>query len=206
MYLEDLYGREKYRGHRIWKTDLECCLRFARQPGRVGIQKRGFGIDFPQIHLGPLSLHILPLSISRVWQPTRANIFPPSLGIYDGVPPGFLRITARMCAWNPLGSIGFLSITSWNSPATLSSPALSIVKAIQGKKTDKRDAKWIAGLFKYDLVSGSFIPPADIRQLRDLARYRRKPSNFTIGEKNRTQNCLTISNFKLEWCIFRCVW
>ena len=46
------------------------------------------------------------------------------------------------------------------------------VKAIRGKKTDKKDAKWIADIFKHDLVSGSFIPPADIRQLRDLVRYR----------------------------------
>lgn len=37
------------------------------------------------------------------------------------------------------------------------------VKAIRGKKTDKKDAKWIADIFKHDLVSGSFIPPADIR-------------------------------------------
>ena len=42
------------------------------------------------------------------------------------------------------------------------------VKAIRGKKTDKRDAKWIADIFKHDLVTGSFIPLADIRQLRDL--------------------------------------
>ena len=38
------------------------------------------------------------------------------------------------------------------------------VKAIRGKKTDKRDAKWIADIFKHDLVAGSFIPPADIRR------------------------------------------
>lgn len=37
------------------------------------------------------------------------------------------------------------------------------VKAIRGKKTDKKDAKWIADIFKHDLVSGSFIPLADIR-------------------------------------------
>jgi transposase len=72
------------------------------------------------------------------------------------------------------------------------------VKAIRGKKTDKKDAKWIADIFKHDLVSGSFIPPADIRQLRDLVRYRRKLTNFTTGEKNRAQNCLTVSNFKLD--------
>ena len=53
------------------------------------------------------------------------------------------------------------------------------VKAIRGKKTDKKDAKWIADIFKHDLVSGSFIPPADIRQLRDLVRYRWKLTNFT---------------------------
>ena len=72
------------------------------------------------------------------------------------------------------------------------------VKAIRGKKTDKRDAKWIADIFKHDLVAGSFIPPADIRQLRDLFRYRWKLTNFATGEKNRAQNCLTVSNFKLD--------
>lgn len=45
---------------------------------------------------------------------------------------------------------------------------------------------------------GSFIPPADIRQLRDLFRYRWKLTNFTTGEKNRAQNCLTVSNHKLD--------
>ena len=72
------------------------------------------------------------------------------------------------------------------------------VKAIRGKKTDQKDAKWIADIFKHDLVSGSFIPPADIRQLRDLMRYRWKLTNFTVGEKNRAQNCLTVSNMKLD--------
>lgn len=72
------------------------------------------------------------------------------------------------------------------------------VKAIRGKKTDKKDAKWIADIFKHDLVSGSFIPPADIRQLRDLVRYHTKLTNFTTGEKNRVQNCLTVSNLKLD--------
>jgi len=72
------------------------------------------------------------------------------------------------------------------------------VKAIRGKKTDARDAKWIADIFKHDLVAGSFIPPFEIRQLRDLMRYRVKLTNITVGEKNRTQNCLTVSNIKLD--------
>lgn len=72
------------------------------------------------------------------------------------------------------------------------------VKSIHGKKTDKKDAKWIADIFKHDLVSGSFIPPADIRQLRDLVRYHWKLTNYITGEKNRAQNCLTVSNIKLD--------
>ena len=71
------------------------------------------------------------------------------------------------------------------------------VKAIRGKKTDKKDAKWIADLFKHDLVAGSFMPPADIRQLRDFMRYRFKLTCFKSSEKNRLQNCLTVSNIQL---------
>ncbi len=71
------------------------------------------------------------------------------------------------------------------------------VKAIRGKKTDKKDVKWIADLFKHDLVAGSFMPPADIRQLRDLMRYRFKLTCFNSSEKNRYQNCLTVSNLQI---------
>ncbi|HCW92712.1 MAG TPA: IS110 family transposase [Flexistipes sinusarabici] len=71
------------------------------------------------------------------------------------------------------------------------------VKAIRGKKTDKKDAKWIADLFKHDLIAGSFMPPLAIRQLRDLMRYRFKLTNFMSSEKNRLQNSLTVSNIQL---------
>jgi len=71
------------------------------------------------------------------------------------------------------------------------------LKAIRGKKTDKKDAKWIADVFKHDLVSGSFIPPVNIRELRDLMRYRYKLTCYTTGEKNRAQNSLTTSNIQL---------
>jgi transposase len=71
------------------------------------------------------------------------------------------------------------------------------VKAIRGKKTDNKDAKWIADLFKHDLVVGSFMPPLSIRQLRDLMRYRYKLTNFSSSEKNRFQNSLTVSNIQL---------
>jgi transposase len=71
------------------------------------------------------------------------------------------------------------------------------VKAIRGKKTDKKDAQWIADLYKHDLVMGSFIPPLKIRQLRDLFRYRMKLTYIQTSEKNRYQNCLTWSNLQI---------
>lgn len=58
--------------------------------------------------------------------------------------------------------------------------------------------KWICDLFMCDMIKPSFIPPPDIRQLRDLMRYRMKLTNMLTGEKNRASNCLTVSNLKLD--------
>lgn len=71
------------------------------------------------------------------------------------------------------------------------------VRTIKGKKTDKKDSIWIADMFKHGLVEPSFIPPSDIRQLRDLVRYRNKLVNIRSGEKNRFQNSLTMSNVQI---------
>ena len=71
------------------------------------------------------------------------------------------------------------------------------VRAIKGKKTDKKDSKWIADLFKFDLVRSSFIPPKDIRALRELGRYRYKLVNMRSAERNRYQNGMTVSNIGL---------
>lgn len=72
------------------------------------------------------------------------------------------------------------------------------VKAIQGKKTDTKDSIWITDIFKHGLVEGSFMPPLDIRQLRDLMRYRFKLVNCKSSEKNRFQNSLTVSNIMIS--------
>jgi len=71
------------------------------------------------------------------------------------------------------------------------------VRAIKGKKTDKKDSKWIADVFKFDMVRASFIPPKDIRALRELARYRYKLVAARTAERNRFQNCMTVSNISL---------
>lgn len=79
---------------------------------------------------------------------------------------------------------------------TLSHPKYT--KPMKGNKTDRKDAKWICDLFMCGMVKPSFIPPADIRALRDLVRYRFKLTCMITSEKNRAQNCLTVSNLKLD--------
>ena len=71
-------------------------------------------------------------------------------------------------------------------------------KPQKGNKTDRKDAKWICDLFMCNMIKPSFIPPPDIRHLRDLIRYRTKLTNMLTGEKNRAQNCLTTSSMKLD--------
>ena len=72
------------------------------------------------------------------------------------------------------------------------------VRAIPGKKTDTKDSVWIADIFKHGLVEVSFMPPLQIRQLRDLMRYRYKLMNCRTSEKNRFQNSLTVSNIMIS--------
>ena len=79
---------------------------------------------------------------------------------------------------------------------TLSHPKYT--KPMKGNKTDRKDAKWICDLYMCGMVKPSFIPPADIRELRDLVRYRFKLTCMITGEKNRALNCLTVSNLKLD--------
>jgi transposase len=93
--------------------------------------------------------------------------------------------------WIPVFNI--LEKTCW---VTLAHPKYT--KPQKGNKTDRKDAKWICDLYMCGMVKPSFIPPADIRQLRDLMRYRTKLTNALTGEKNRALNCLTVSNLKLD--------
>ena len=71
------------------------------------------------------------------------------------------------------------------------------VKTIRGKKTDKKDSKWICDLFKHDLIRFSFIPPKEIRALREISRHRFKLVGMRSSKRNRYQNCMTVSNIGL---------
>jgi transposase len=72
------------------------------------------------------------------------------------------------------------------------------LKAIPRKKTDIMDCKRIANLLRYGLLPNSFIPPKEIRELRDLNRTRRKLVGMMTSEKNRLVKVLESANIKLS--------
>jgi len=71
------------------------------------------------------------------------------------------------------------------------------VKKVPGRKTDVKDAEWIADLLCHGLLRSSFVPPKPIRELRDLTRYRRKLVEAQAGERNRLLKLLESANIKL---------
>jgi len=72
------------------------------------------------------------------------------------------------------------------------------VKNVPGHKTDKKDSRWLSKLLLSGLLKGSFIPPVDIRELRDLVRYRKKIVAQAASEKNRIIKILEDANIKLS--------
>jgi transposase len=71
------------------------------------------------------------------------------------------------------------------------------VKKVPGRKTDVKDAEWIADLLCHGLLRSSFVPPQPIRELRDLTRYRRKLVESQSAERNRLLKLLETANIKL---------
>lgn len=71
------------------------------------------------------------------------------------------------------------------------------IKAVPGRKTDVKDAEWIADLLQHGLLQGSYIPGREQRELRELVRYRRSLINERTREVNRLQKVLEGANIKL---------
>ena len=71
------------------------------------------------------------------------------------------------------------------------------IKAVPGRKTDQKDSEWIADLLQQGLLRASFVPPAPIRELRDLTRYRASLAQEINRIANRIQKVLEDANIKL---------
>lgn len=71
------------------------------------------------------------------------------------------------------------------------------MKAVPGRKTDVKDAEWIASLLQHGLLKASYIPDRNQRELRELVRYRRSLIQERVRELNRVQKILEGANIKL---------
>ncbi len=72
------------------------------------------------------------------------------------------------------------------------------VKILPGRKTDVGDAAWLAELLEHGLLRSSFVPPAPIRELRDLTRYRKRLTQTHTSECQRIQKTLEDAGIKLD--------
>jgi transposase len=72
------------------------------------------------------------------------------------------------------------------------------VKNVPGRKTDLADAEWLAQLLERGLLAGSFIPPADVKAVRDLVRYRVKVAQQRVSEIARLGDVLQDAGIKID--------
>lgn len=64
------------------------------------------------------------------------------------------------------------------------------MKGLRGHKTDRKDARWIAMLVRHDLIRGSFVPPPEFRDARELTRHRRQLIQARTTIRNEVQRLL----------------
>jgi transposase len=72
------------------------------------------------------------------------------------------------------------------------------VKAVPGRKTDIKDAQWLCQLLEAGLLKASFVPPKQIRTLRNLTRYRKSQINDRSREAGRLHKVLEDTGIKLD--------
>ena len=80
------------------------------------------------------------------------------------------------------------------------------VKAVPGRKTDVKDCQWLAQLLEHGLLRGSFVPPAPLRELRELTRL---PATACSGARPRSQPSAESAGdrqHQARRCRHRCPW
>ncbi len=93
--------------------------------------------------------------------------------------------------WRPVHNVleGFMEVILVNARH---------IKNVPGRKTDISDAKWLAGLLRHGLLRGSFIPPKEIRQWRELTRLRRTYTESLADYKRRVHKLFETANIKID--------
>jgi len=93
--------------------------------------------------------------------------------------------------WRPVHNVfeGFMEVILVNARH---------IKNVPGRKTDISDCKWLAGLLRHGLLRGSFIPPKEIRQWRELTRLRRSYTESLADYKRRIHKLFETANIKID--------
>jgi transposase len=93
--------------------------------------------------------------------------------------------------WRPVHNVleGFMEVILVNARH---------IKNVPGRKTDISDSKWLAGLLRHGLLRGSFIPPKEIRQWRELTRLRRIYTESLADYKRRIHKLFETANIKID--------
>ena len=109
-------------------------------------------------------------------------------------------LTAAECTHAAVESTGVY----WKPVFNILESSLEVVlvnarhaKAVPGRKTDVRDCEWLADLLRHGLLRPSFIPPPEIRELRELTRYRQTLVREQTALANRVQKLIESANIKL---------
>ncbi len=114
----------------------------------------------------------------------------------------------RLCDWLTAEGCTHVAIEStgvyWKPVFNILEGPLSVilvnardVKAVPGRKTDVRDCEWLADLLRHGLLKASFIPPLEIREVRELTRYRQTLVKEHTALANRIQKLIESANIKL---------
>ena len=114
----------------------------------------------------------------------------------------------RLRDWLVAGQCTHVAIEStgvyWKPVFNILEDALTVIlinpehaHALRGRKTDVKDAEWLADLLRHGLLKASFIPPPEIRELRELTRYRESLVREQTAVANRVQKVIESGNIKL---------
>lgn len=109
-------------------------------------------------------------------------------------------LVAAQCTHVAIESTGIY----WKPVFNILEDALTVIlinpehaRALRGRKTDIKDAEWLADLLRHGLLKASFIPPSEIRELRELTRYRESLVREQGAVANRIQKLIESGNIKL---------
>jgi transposase len=158
------------------------------------IYKRVIGLDVHQAKISACAIAELPDGTLTVEQREFGGFKRDRRALADwarAFGPEVVVMESTGIYWkSPYAALEAVGITAWVVNARH-------VKTVPGRKTDVADAQWLATLARSGLLHASFIPPANIRHLRLIARQRQKLGGMLASEKNRLHKLLADAGIRL---------